>query len=85
MVSLSRIKKRLTGFAQVWTHDTKPEVQSNGEVKLKGYHAHVHDLPVVSEVCQKVIQATRYISGGRALFKLKDSDVKEVLKYAPLG
>ena len=77
-------KKRLTGFARVYTHDKKPEVQSNEEVKLKGYSSLVHELPV-SEVCQKEIQTHRYFVKKKAFFKLKESDVVDVLKYAPLS
>ena len=76
-------KKRLKNFAKVWTHDSKPEVQTNGECKRVGYAAEEHYLPLES-LCQKVIVPVSYMTKGQPLFKLKAADVKDVLKYKSL-
>lgn len=76
-------KKRLKNFAKVWTHESEPEVQTNGECKKEGYTAEEHYLPLES-LCQKVIVPVSYVTKGQTLFKLKAADVKEVLKYKAL-
>ena len=77
-------KKRLKNFAKVWTHDSKPEVQTNGECKRVGYAAEEHYLPLES-LCQKVIVPESYMVRRQQLFKLKAADVKDVLKYGSLA
>ena len=76
-------KKRLTGYAKVWTHDSKPEVQMNAECKLKDYKLVSHEL-MVADVCQKVIVPVLYSRGKKNYYKLKPADVKDVLKYRAL-
>ena len=76
-------KKRLTGFAKVWTHESEPEVQMNAECKLKGYKLVSHEL-MLSDVCQKVIVPVLYSRGSKDYYKLKPADVKDVLKYRAL-
>ena len=76
-------KKRLTGFSKVWTHESKPEVQTNAECKLKDYKLVSHEL-MISDVCQKVIVPVLYSRGKKDYFKLKPADVKDVLKYRAL-
>ena len=76
-------KKRLKNFAKVWTHESEPEVQTNGDCKKDGYTAEEHYLPLES-LCQKVIMPVSYVTRGQKLFKLKAADVKDVLKYKSL-
>ena len=75
-------KKRLTGFQRVWTHPTKPEIQQNAPVKMKGYKIVDHEV-LMSEFCQKVIVPVEYGPLSNRKFKLKYDDVQEVLKYRP--
>ena len=76
-------KARLKGWQLVWTHPSKPEVQSNAEVKLKGYEVADVELPLTA-VCQKVIVPVEYTYCGKNYFRLKKADVREVLKYKSL-
>ena len=76
-------KKRLKNFVKVWTHDSKPEVQTNGECKRVGYTAEEHYLPLES-LCQKVILPVSYMTKGQQLFRLTAADVKDTLKYKSL-
>ena len=76
-------KKRLKNFAKVWTHDSEPEVQTNGECNRDGYTAEEHYLPLES-LCQKVIVPASYVTRGQKLFKLKAADVKDVLRFKSL-
>ena len=77
-------KKRLVGFQQVWNHEdaSKPEIQQNAPVKLKGYKIVDHEV-LLSEFCQEVIVPVEYGPPTNRKFKLKYSDVQEVLKYRP--
>ena len=77
-------KKRLVGFQQVWNHDdaSKPEIQQNAPVKMNGYKIVDHEV-LLSEFCQKVIVPVEYGPPTNRKFKLKYSDVQEVLKYRP--
>ena len=76
-------KQRLKGWQLVWTHPSKSELQSNSEVKLKGYEVADVELPLTA-VCQKVIVPVEYTYCGKSYFRLAKADVKEVLKYKSL-
>ena len=76
-------KTRLKGWQLVWTHPSKSELQSNSEVKLKGYEVADVELPLTA-VCQKVIVPVEYTYCGKNYFRLKKADVKDVLKYKSL-
>ena len=76
-------KTRLKGWQLVWTHPSKSELQSNSEVKLKGYEVADVELPLTA-VCQKVIVPVEYTYCGKQYFRLKKADVKDVLKYKSL-
>ena len=71
---------RRTGWAKVWTHDSKQEVHSNSKVMLGGYKVVEHTIPI-EEVCQKVIVPVRYKSSIKWYFKLKDDAIADVLRY----
>ena len=71
---------RRTGWAKVWTHDSKQEVHSNSKVMLGGYKVVEHTIPI-EEVCQKVIFPVRYKSSIKWYFKLKDDAIADVLRY----
>ena len=72
------------GFQQVWNHEdaSKPEIQQNAPVKMKGYKIVNHEV-LMSEFCQKVIVPVEYGPPSNRKFKLKYDDVQEVLKYRP--
>ena len=76
-------KSRLKGWQLVWTHPSKPEIQSNAEVKLKGYEVSEVELPLTA-VCQKVIVPVEYNYRGKKYFRLNKADVKEVMKFKAL-
>ena len=80
-------KDRLTKFAKVWTHEEKPEIQSNQLVIKAGYEVEEHELPI-EEVCQKVIIPKEYKEKGsgksvsRVWYKLTEEQIEGVLSYS---
>ena len=67
------------GFAKVWTHKTKPELQTNS-ILGDGYECEEHEVSI-DDVAQKVIVPERYFRHLKPFFKLSIGDIADVLRY----
>ena len=74
--------KRLTLFCSVYSHASKPEIQSNRKPTQKGYSPHVDTIPIAD--FNQTTYSHKHISSTKAGYKLNRKEVDRVLSYPPL-